>query len=404
MAKGTCTIKFYLKLDTKNAADFPIYCRIIYNRKKSEFSTGERLSISSWSKESGMPIRKPRIKETLTNIEERILEKKRALDFQNREISAKLLRDFYKHGDVKEITSFCIYFDEYVKKISALPDQYGDGTIKRYKCTIKHFKTFLKTQGKNDIYLTDLSLKVINDFDYHLRTVKSKQYDKPMSKNSANNYHKKMKAVLGTAKEEGLTDVTPYSKFLIKDEKVNRDFLTKEELKKWTEHSLGDNEALNKVRDVFLFSCYTGLRYTDAQEIVEDDIYIDENGNYFLAFIQNKTGNKELFPLLAPAVNIYHKYSKQREITGCILPRISNTKVNVYLKVIADLVGIKKKITHHVARHTFATTIALSNGVPLEMVSAFLGHSQIRTTKIYAKMTPEYKLEYAKMIDKKLKK
>ena len=108
-------------------------------------------------------------------------------------------------------------------------------------------------------------------------------------------------------------------------------------------------------------------------------------------------------PLLKPAIDIINKYDKEeRAITGKVLPKISNQKLNAYLKVIADLTGIKKELTHHVARHTCATTILITNGVPIEVVSKWLGHTNIKTTQVYAKITDQYLSQMAKKVDSKL--
>ncbi len=281
MAKGNCTVKFYLKSekkkskkpdepDKKKAKELPIYCRIIYNRKKAEFNTGERLAPSSWSSDSGMPIRQPRLKEYLINVESNILEGKRTLEYQSREVSAKVLRDYYKFGDDKESISFCSYFTTFFKEISLKPDNYGVGTLKKYNSTEKHFNVFLKSQKKSDLTFEEFDLETIKGFDQYSLTTKSKQFDKPMSRNTANSYHRKIKAVLSSAVKEDLIQKNPYINFPIKDEKTNRTFLTKEELYELEKHALGDNDALKRVRDVFLFSCYTGIRYQDAQELVSD--------------------------------------------------------------------------------------------------------------------------------------
>lgn len=404
MATNNCTVSFYLKPVSKKAKQGqPVYCRIIVNRKKAEFFTGEHADPEKWSNE-GMPLRNPRLQEYLSHIQERILSKRRELEYQQREITAMALKDYYRNGDAKETTQFCSYFDEFFNKIKSLSSEYSPVTLKKYHTTIMHFRNFLQKRAKEDVLMEELDLKMVKDFDYYLRTTKTEQFGEPMTRNSANSYHRKIKAVLSRAKEDGMIAVNPYSKFKLKDDKNDREYLTKEELEILETHALGGNKGLEKVRDIFLFSCYSGLRYQDAQELTNENVFIDGEGNYFLTYIQNKTGKKEEMPMLEPAVKIYHKYDFYREVTGLILPKISNVKVNAYLKTIAEMIGIKKKITHHVARHTFATTITLTNGVPLEMVSAFLGHADTRTTRIYAKMTTDLKLAHTKMLNEKLKK
>jgi len=405
MSTKNCTIKFYLKNPPKsNPLQAPIYCRITYDRKKAEFFTGEKIDPAKWLDEAGMPKKSRRLEEYLINIKSRLLERKRTLEYTRRPVSAKALKEYYRIGDKIDETYFLEYFDEIYSKEILKPGEYAEGTIRRYRVTKNHYQAFLKKTKREDTLLEDFDISLIRDFDYFLLTVPTQQYKKPMGRNSANNYHKKIKKILGMAVKDKLITINPYIDFPIKDEKSDREFLTKDELLALKEHSLGDNESLAKVRDIFLFSCYTGLRYLDAQNLRSHNVYKDSDGDYWLVFEQKKLNDKkEMFPLLQPAVELYNKYDQYREVTNYIIPRMSNAKINTYLKVIAELVGIKKHLTHHVARHTFATTITLSNDMPLEMVSAFLGHSDIRTTQIYAKLTPNYKLKYAKAVNEKLK-
>ena len=405
MSTKNCTIKFYLKNPSKNNPQAaPIYCRITYDRKKAEFFTGEKINPSKWLAEAGMPKKAPRLEEYLINIKSRLLERKRNLEYANRPISAKALKEYYRIGDKIDETYFLEYFDEIFGKHILMPGEYSEGTIRRYKVTKNHYQSFLENTHRSDVLLENFDISLIRDFDYYLLTVPSKQFKKPMGRNSANNYHKKIKKILGMAVKDKLIISNPYVDFPIKDERSDREFLTKDELTALKENSLGGNESLAKVRDIFLFSCYTGLRYQDAQNLRSHNVYKDSDGDYWLVFGQQKLNDKkEMFPLLQPAVDLYHKHDHYREVTGHIIPEMSNAKINTYIKVIADLVGIRKHLTHHVARHTFATTITLGNDMPLEMVSAFLGHSDLRTTQIYAKLTPNYKLKYAKAVNEKLK-
>jgi site-specific recombinase XerD len=167
---------------------------------------------------------------------------------------------------------------------------------------------------------------------------------------------------------------------------------------------LGGNQSLEKVRDIFLFSVYTGLRFEDAQALTMDRLSKDKAGKTFLTIEQEKTNEPLVLPVLEPAVKIVSKYksSPERKILNKVLPKISNQKLNVYLKVIADLASIDKKLTHHVARHTCATTVLLSNDVPIEVVSKWLGHTNIKTTQIYAKITNVYLQKVANNLSKKI--
>ena len=143
---------------------------------------------------------------------------------------------------------------------------------------------------------------------------------------------------------------------------------------------------LEKVRDAFIFSCFTGLAFTDINTLTKDQIYVSENDEYWIITKRNKTNVKAQILLTDIPVKLLHKYN-YTQATGKIFPIVTNQKVNAYLKEIADICGINKTLTFHVARHTFATTVTLERGVPIETVQMMLGHSDIKTTQIYARIT-----------------
>ena len=147
-------------------------------------------------------------------------------------------------------------------------------------------------------------------------------------------------------------------------------------------------ERLNTVKDIFLFSCYTGLAYADVKKLKQSDVVTGVDGKRWLAYRRQKTDTTAKIPLLPPAIRLMEKYFDHPETMESkrLLPVLSNQKMNAYLKEIADICGISKTLTYHIARHTFATTITLSNGVPIETVSKMLGHRNLRTTQHYAKI------------------
>ena len=158
-----------------------------------------------------------------------------------------------------------------------------------------------------------------------------------------------------------------------------------------------------KVKDIFVFSCYTGLRFQDAQNLKTDNL-TSYNKKAFLRFAQEKTGRAIDIPLLPVAKRILDKYKDEpeRKILHKLLPKISNQKVNAYLKTISDLADLKKTLTHHMARHTFATTICLNNGMPMEDVSKLLGHSSLKTTAIYGRITQDRLQKSMERVNKKM--
>ncbi len=179
----------------------------------------------------------------------------------------------------------------------------------------------------------------------------------------------------------------PFRNFKLRYNRNERDYLTERELD-LIEGTSFMTIGLNRVKDVFLFSCYTGLSYTDLKELSTRQLLKDIKGNPWIHTKRAKTNESVKIPLLPKAREILEKYAdeKKKEIDGKLLPVYSNQKTNKYLKYIAKSCGIHKNITFHVARHTFATTVTLSNGVPIETVSKLLGHTKLSTTQIYARV------------------
>jgi site-specific recombinase XerD len=177
----------------------------------------------------------------------------------------------------------------------------------------------------------------------------------------------------------------PFANFKLRFEKVNRGYLTQEELniimqKKFTIPRIG------QVRDIFVFSCFTGLAYIDVRNLRERDVKTSFDGKLWIIKNRQKTNIQSNILLLDIPKMILEKY-KGKTTEGKLLPVLSNQRMNSYLKEIADVCGIEKNLTFHLARHTFATTVTLAKGVPMETVSKMLGHTSIRTTQIYARIT-----------------
>ena len=187
-------------------------------------------------------------------------------------------------------------------------------------------------------------------------------------------------------------------------EQKQREFLSANELNNLETYKFLI-ERLDRVRDLFVFSCYTGISYSDIMELTNNNLIIGEDGHNWIATKRLKTKTSVRVPLLGPAKNVLTKY-KNHPVTkhsATLLPKITNEKTNLYLKEIADAVGIKKNLTFHMARHTFATTVTLSNGVPIETVSKMLGHTKLATTQIYARVLDKKISEDMLALQKKLK-
>jgi site-specific recombinase XerD len=200
-------------------------------------------------------------------------------------------------------------------------------------------------------------------------------------------YISNLKKIVNGCFRKGWLTKDPFSGFKMAKQEIEREALTDQELQKINSKTF-PTDRLNFVKDIFLFSCYTGLAYADVKKLRRTEIASGIDGNYWIFTNRQKTDTQSRIPLLPPAQAIVEKYkdSPTCSDSGHVLPVLSNQKMNAYLKEIADVCGITKNLTFHIARHTFATTVTLSNGAPIESVSKMLGHRNLKTTQHYAKV------------------
>ena len=377
--------------------DSVIYLRITVDRKKVEISTKRKVDEKKWDSKIQKPKGDSELIAYLIHIQNEVTRIHTKLISDGNEVSAKIIKDIYLGKDEKT-TTLIGYLNSHILEISQLTIEYKPGTIKRYKTIQKHLESFLSKINKQNIKLNNVDLKLISQFDLYLKTKENK-----ISTNTSAKYLTLLKSIFLKANRQEIIEKNPFANFVFKTTEVTKEFLTQDELIK-LETFKSDNVSLNNIKDIFLFSVYTGLRFSDAFELKPSDIKKENDGQYWLTIKKIiKTGKPLRFPLLDKAINIINKHKKNAEKTGKLLPMITNQKTNLYLKTLADLCSIDKKITHHSARHTFATTITLSNNYPIEAVSNLLGHSNLKSTQIYAKITDQYLMDLNKSLNKKLK-
>jgi integrase/recombinase XerD len=247
---------------------------------------------------------------------------------------------------------------------------------------------FLKEQYKvSDIYLTSLNYKFVADLELFLRKHTLIANQRQMENNTVMKHIERLKKMIKMAIRYEWLDKDPFIAFQQKFHHVDRGYLTEEELKRIEEKAFSISR-LQFVKDLFIFSCYTGLAYTDVMHLTPEHIQIGIDKELWLITNREKTDTSVKIPILPVAMEIINKYRNdiKAKVQNRLFPNIANQKLNSYLKEIADICGITKNITFHVARHTFATTVTLTNGVPIESVSKMLGHTKISTTQIYAKV------------------
>lgn len=289
-----------------------------------------------------------------------------------------------------------IYYDRFAEKVAS--GQKSKHSLKCVHTTREKLKVFTKHQYKlADMQLKEIKPAFAGDFEHWLVT-----HEKGCN-NTAMKYIRILKRVLKFAVDQGWLEANPLGRFKCTYEEPSRERLTMEEIMT-IYHKEFASERLTEVRDVFLFSCYTGFAYQDVYNLTPDNIVTGIDGEKWIATDRRKTGTPERVPLLPIALEIVEKYrnhpwcrSKNR-----LLPVNTNQCYNGYLKEIAELCGIKKYLTTHMARHTFATTILLEQDVPIETVSQLLGHRSIRTTQIYAKVSQKKVSQNMKVLKEKL--
>jgi integrase/recombinase XerD len=390
------SLKFYL-YSTKSAQKdlLPIYLRLIYSRNKAEIYTGYTCISKNWNQGQELTKNDPVVNRELSHIKNRCYEIFAELKRNNHPISAKIIKNFLT-GAEKTDVGLLQYLNKHITEIKEKAE-IKDLSIKKYEQSIKSLQNFIKKQYDQSEYkLSQVNYSFINSYDVYLKSIQK------LHRNTVNKYHTRLKTVMRKAYAEGITQQLPYSNFKLTSQKTNRPSLTQSELDKLFDFDLSNNPSLEKVKDIFLFSVYTGIRFQDAQNLTIKNLF-KEHKNYFIQFVQGKTGEAISIPIFSVVKNIIDKYndSVERKVLKKLLPKISNQKLNAYLKVISELSGIPP-ITHHMARHTFATTLCLDNEMPIEELSKLLGHTSIKTTQIYGRITRERLTRSINKIDKVL--
>ena len=382
------SILFFIKKSkNKNATYATVYLRITYDGRRAELSTMRKVSLSKWNakanKVSGSSAEAKQVNRNLDIIKNRIYEIYQKFLDNEEDISAEKIKNEYS-GNNSMQKSILEMFEEHNNRMDRLVGKdYSFRTLQRYKTTKKHLAAFISSSFKlKDYPVKEIDTKFINSFIYYLKTELS------LSHNSALKYLSYFKKIVRVAYANGWLEKDPFYNFKVKLQTIDREFLTKEEIIKIMEKEF-TIPRMEQVRDIFLFSCYTGLAYVDVFKLTPDDIIRGIDGNKWIKTKRTKTKTLSSIPILPVAEKLIEKYEDLESPTGKLLPVYSNQKTNSYLKEIADSCGIKKNLTFHMARHTFATTVTLSNGVPIESVSKMLGHRSLKTTQHYAKILDE---------------
>lgn len=385
--KAKITLHIYAKTTKANAAgQLPIYFRLTVDGQRFEFSSKKFIEKSKWSSElskmKGSSEEARTINSYLDLMKSKVFDIQMELIHKNEELSLENFKSRILGTHQRERMIIPIYQNHNDKIEELIGNGYAYGTLERFKISLKHLEEFILWKyNVSDISINKIDYAFVTEFEFYLRSVKK------CNNNTAVKYVRNFRKIIKICLDNDWLDKNPCSRYEGKMKEVERDFLTEEELSRIYNKRFS-SERLTLVKDIFIFSCYTGLAYVDVKGLKRDHIGIGIDGEKWIFKNRQKTDTKSKIPVLPIAAEIIKKYENHPRCLNddTILPILTNQKMNGYLKEVGDLCDISKEITFHMARHTFATSVTLTNGVPIETVSKMLGHKNIQTTQHYAKI------------------
>ena len=385
--RNTLSVLFIIKKSKllKNG-EAPICMRITVNKRVAEVMIKRSIPVDLWNQKKECSKGKDRVATELNHyintVRAKILHIHRELEIDNKTITADIIKDCFYGRDKVQRSLLEVYAEHNEKCRALIGKEYTESTVTKFDTSINRLKEYIRScYHRDDMMLAELDGQFIRDFDFWLKT------DKHCQNNSALKHLKNLKKVVRIALANDWIKKDPFYGIRFKQEEVNVEFLSREELdilinKEFT------IKRLEQVRDIFVFCCFTALAFVDVQQLSRAHLIKDNNGALWIRKTRQKTNQMCNIPVLSIPQRILRKYEDNAECIkkGVLLPVISNQRMNAYLKEIADLCGIAKRLTTHVARHTAATVVFLANDVSMENVSKILGHSNIRMTQHYARV------------------
>ena len=401
---GTINILFYpKKRDSDTDGKVTIYCRVTVNSKRAEFSLRRTVDEQRWDSHSGRlrgtTMEVSNFNRFLDNVKNRLFEIYDSLLKERKDVSAAIVKNTYLGKEGKEYMVLEIFQEHNDQIESLLGKGFTKGTLQRYSAAYKHVSAYIQHKyHRNDIPVRRVDHKFITGLEFFLKSQRNCEH------NTAIKYVVNFKKIIRIAYANEWITKDPFFHWKATWKTKEKQYLTQSEL-----DALRDKKSflprLDLVRDIFVFCCYTGLAYADVKQLKSKHIVIGINGDRWIKMPRKKTKAISSIPLLPPAEEIILKYSEHPYVLDGkgVLPVLTNQKSNAYLKEIADVCGINKNLTTHLARHTFATTVTLSNGVSISTVSKMLGHRSLKTTQIYAKVLDSKIAEEMERLKEKIK-
>ena len=383
MVRSSFAILFFIR-DSRVRKDGTTSIEVVLtvNGERCAFSTGKKVKSCNWDKNKQQVKGKDEEAQSLNNylkaIKAKLYQKEAELLERGFVITAELLRDAYfdKVESLKEKSLFEVFEEHNQEQEKLVGNGVSKATYWISVYTIRLLKEFVQQKYKReDLYLRELNLNFIQSFHTFLRI------DKGMAQNSSTKHLKLLKKIVNLAVANSYMSINPFITYKVEREPVEIDFLDEEELRKIINFDT-PLPRLERAKDMFLFGCFTGLSYIDIKTLAPEHFEKDSTGRIWIKKRRVKTGVLSRIPLLPIAKLILDKYKGGEKL----LPIQDPADINKYLKDIAILCDIKKRITFHTSRHTFASTVTLANNISLEVVSKMLGHTNTRMTNHYAKL------------------
>ena len=387
MERTTFGLLFYIRRDkTNKRGEAPVFMRLTINGERADASIKRFIEPHAWNSAKGKANEKSRggkdLNLYLDAISANILRIQRDLELDKKEVSAQIILNRYLGKEQSDRHTLMEVFRAHNEKCRALSGiSLAPATVIRYETTLRLTEEFLqKNYKKEDCYLDEVTNQFIEDFEFFLKTVRR------CCHNTTTKYLLNFKKIIRIALAKGWMKKDPFAQVHFHFEPVEREFLEKQELKVLLNKEITITR-LAQVRDIFCFCCLTGLAFTDVQQLKAEHLVVDIHGKIWIRKARQKTKNMCNIPLLDEAQKILDRYRDHPycQTRGVLLPVCSNQKMNSYLKELADICGIRKNLSTHCARHTFAT-LTLASGATIDNVAKMLGHANVNMTRRYAKV------------------
>ncbi len=387
MERTTFGLLFYIRRDkTNKRGEAPVFMRLTINGERADASIKRFIEPHAWNSAKGKANEKSRggkdLNLYLDAISANILRIQRDLELDKKEVSAQIILNRYLGKEQSDRHTLMEVFRAHNEKCRALSGiSLAPATVIRYETTLRLTEEFLqKNYKKEDCYLDEVTNQFIEDFEFFLKTVRR------CCHNTTTKYLLNFKKIIRIALAKGWMKKDPFAQVHFHFEPVEREFLEKQELKVLLNKEITITR-LSQVRDIFCFCCLTGLAFMDVQQLKPEHLVADIHGKIWIRKARQKTKNMCNIPLLDEAQKIIDRYRDHPycQTHGVLLPVCSNQKMNSYLKELADICGIRKNLSTHCARHTFAT-LTLASGATIDNVAKMLGHANVNMTRRYAKV------------------